>query len=321
MDKNIKLNGKGIFKGKRYYVFLSLLQIACVILLTCCNTENQHGQSSLHSNLTQTSSSTRVAATPTTASSTSTPTPIPTPVATPTPVPTPAPTPIPTSIPTTPPTSPPSLCPIDAPVSSFSTLVGHDPPSQQMKIGNCGGTGNWSASTYTADGTSWLSVNPLGGPLDSGTSQIVNVNVASANLTPGSYNGTISFILGSSRATVVVKLSVLPAQPPCITVQPTSLSFTGTNPSSQGFTVTNCGDPGTITTTVSTQDSGSWLSATGGGPLSYQLGINVSVNTQGLGIGSYTGYVSVTLTDALGITATKQVTVNLTITGLGPVVR
>jgi hypothetical protein len=126
------------------------------------------------------------------------------------------------------------------------------------------------------------------------------------------------YVLGQDGTLLGSQLFHISASPPCITIDQAALPFTAqlgqvSNPSPQTLTVKNCGDTGTVITSVSTNDGGSWLSTTGGGQLnaSGQLMINVAVNSQSMAAGSYTGHVIVTLKDANGLTTTQQVNVSL----------
>src|SRR6266702_1910836 len=163
-------NMKRIVHFKKNPLVLVQLLIACLILLISCGAQNKgsasHGPSPNETQVSSPSTSTL-------------PTPIHTSIP---PTNTPPPTPIPTSIPptnTSSTTSPPSLCPIIPSSLTFTTIVGQDPPAQQVTIANCGGPGNWTASTSTNDGAHWLSSSPSKGWLDSGASQKVSIAVSS----------------------------------------------------------------------------------------------------------------------------------------------
>lgn len=160
-----------------------------------------------------------------------------------------------------------------------------------------------------------------GGQLDAGAHLGIKVSANIQGLSAGQYTGSVNSTVTHANGVtttqqVLVNLTIL--QPsPCIVVSPTTLSFTaeqgGSSPGAQSFTVTNCGDAGTVTAGI---NGASWLSSDKGGTLGSpgQLSIDVSVNTQGLSRGQYTGSVAVTLTDGRGATTTSQVRVNLTVT-------
>jgi hypothetical protein len=89
---------------------------------------------------------------------------------------------------------------------SFSGVTGGtNPPSRILSITNTGGgTLNWTATVNQA----WLSVNPTGGTAPSS----VAVNVSTAGLTAGTYNGAITVTapgVGNSPQVVPVSLSVI----------------------------------------------------------------------------------------------------------------
>jgi hypothetical protein len=157
---------------KRNPLVLILLLIACLLLLTNCGAQNEgSGSPGPSPNETQVSSPSTSALptqTPTSLSPANSPPPMPTPTSVP-----------PTSTSST--TSPPSLCPINPSSLIFTNIVGQDPPAQQVTIANCGGPGNWTASTSTSDGTHWLSSSPSKGWLDSGASREVSIAVSSAS--------------------------------------------------------------------------------------------------------------------------------------------
>jgi hypothetical protein len=202
---------------------------------------------------------------------------------------------------------------------TFTSTLGQPVPSPQaVTLLNCANKEDWSASVTTTDGSGWLVVSPSSGNLESGASNNLTVSVNPVNLAVGTYSGFIT--LGSSPNQVQIKVTYVVQEPPppCISVNPTSLSFTakqGDNVGPQSFTVSNCGGTGTITTSVSTDNGGSWLAADGGGILNAasQLGINVSVNTQGLSKGTYTGFVNVTLKDTNGAIDSKRISIHLTV--------
>jgi len=145
---------------------------------------------------------------------------------------------------------------------TFSATQGQrDPARQIVTLTNCGTGGSWSAST--ANGSSWLTINPTSSALSAGTSQSVTVSTSIANLSAGTYNDTITFTLtnsgGTAQQTVAITLTVLPA--PC-------LSITSTTPqassgviyvyagSTASVTISNCGSD---TGNLSSADGASWL--------------------------------------------------------------
>jgi hypothetical protein len=204
---------------------------------------------------------------------------------------------------------------------------GTNPPSQNFTVtSQC--TGTITTSVHTNNGGSWLSATG-GGQITPSSQLVITVSVNTNGMPAGQYTGYVKVILTEpngvtddtyAQANITLKIqeapTPTPTPPPCITVNPPSLSFSahqGYNPGAQSFTVTNCGDTGTVTTSVSTDESGPWLSTTGGGQLNAQgqLLINVIVNSQNMAAGTYTGHVLVTLKYANGLTTTQQVNVSL----------
>lgn len=126
---------------------------------------------------------------------------------------------------------------------SFATVAGQSPAVQTITLQNIGGLPlNWAA---TVDASSWLSVTPASGSLDTGVQVTVTVNINGSVLTPGGYHGTITFKNGDFTPQVGVAVTVNPAPTPAINVQNTPLSFTtykGSNPTPKTFTLTNIGN-------------------------------------------------------------------------------
>lgn len=193
-----------------------------------------------------------------------------------------------------------------------------NPAPQTVTIKNCGSAGTITAKADTSDGGLWLSTSGEGKLAASNQlGLIISVNIH--GLLAGQYTGSVQVTLtdaSGSVATQQVDVNLVITRA-CITIAPATLTFTAeqgaNNPATQSFTINNCGDTGTVTAV----NGASWLSSTGqGGTLNAgsQLTITVSVNSQGLGAGQYTGSVNVTLTNVYGVTHTATLNVNLTIT-------
>ena len=171
--------------------------------------------------------------------------------------------------------------------------------SQSFSISNTGGgTLNWTAAANQA----WLSVSPLSGTGAGSVSVTANVT----GLAPGTYNGTVTITATGatgSPATIPVTLNI--AQPPVLTVAPSSLTFTGAG--SQSLAISNTGG-GTLNWTAAANQA--WLTVT---PLSGTGAGSVSVtaNVTGLAPGTYNGAVTITATGATGSPATIPVTLNI----------
>jgi hypothetical protein len=104
----------------------------------------------------------------------------------------------------------------------------------------------------------------------------------------------------------------LPASTPILTVSPTSLTFTavvgGSNPASSPINVTNTG-AGTLSFTARSDSSWLTISPTSG---TVPQTLQASASIAGLGIGTYTGHITITASGAQGSPATVTVTLNVT---------
>ena len=91
---------------------------------------------------------------------------------------------------------------------SFSWTIGNPaPPVQTVVIISPGATLTFTAEASTTSGSSWLSVSPTGGTVNT----TLTISVNPAGLAAGSYNGTVTIApsgAGNAPQTVPVKLSV-----------------------------------------------------------------------------------------------------------------
>jgi uncharacterized protein (TIGR03437 family) len=207
---------------------------------------------------------------------------------------------------------------ISAPATTLSfTQVrgGSAPAAQNVAVSGSPGALNFTVTTTTADGNSWLTATPQTGTTPA-TLQ-VGVNAALAgNLPAGAYNGTVTITsagASGSPINVPVALNVVSAQ--TFTVSPTTLSFSYTvgltAPQAQTFQVLSSG--GSAPFSVTTPSSASWLqvSPTSG---TTPATLTMSVGTQGLtAAGNYTA--TITINSPYSSTAAAAtVAVNLTVT-------
>jgi uncharacterized membrane protein len=183
---------------------------------------------------------------------------------------------------------------------------------------------------------SWLGASPTGGTIAPGqTAQVlVTVNPATANLTPGDYNGQVTIIgtdtsvnqnaASGSPQNIAVLLHVLP---PCGLQAPSSsaLAFTvmqgGTSATAQPVTFTasgNCNWP--VNWQASLSSHALWLtlsSLSGVVSASGQVAtLSVNVNTSGLAPGTYTTQISLAASDSTPVAAQgspEVISVTLTI--------
>jgi hypothetical protein len=216
---------------------------------------------------------------------------------------------------------PPPCISVPADAITITAEQGHNPGPRSFTVSNCGGAGTISTSPSTKNGGPWLSTTG-GGPLDVSGQIVINIAANTQNMALGQYTGSVNVTIKDAKGdtnTQQVTVTLTITSQPCIRVTPPALTFTteqGRNPDPHGSMVINCGDAGTITTSVNTNAGGPWLSATGGGPLdaSNWLGVNLSANSQNMPAGQYTGYTDITLKDTKGASTTQRVTVTLIIT-------
>jgi hypothetical protein len=90
-----------------------------------------------------------------------------------------------------------------------------DPAPQTVGLTNCGAIGTWSAIITTVDGANWLSVSPMSNTLGGNGAPPETVTISASNLKAqlgsGTYNGSVTFSLGSSSFVVQVTLQVTAA--------------------------------------------------------------------------------------------------------------
>jgi len=187
------------------------------------------------------------------------------------------------------------------------------PPLQISVSGPLAGL-PWTVQAASETGN-WLAATPGAGEVP-GT---INVSVNVSGLTPGTYRGAVAVqapLAAPPTQNVTAQLTVTPALPAKLAVEPASLSFESTagttNPSAQSLRVDNAGS-GTLSWRVraGTAGSGSWLSvsqasgyASSGSPAS----VRVTANIFGLVPGVYT-----TALQVEGLTTGETVTVPVTL--------
>jgi len=185
---------------------------------------------------------------------------------------------------------------------AFSASSGGAPPPLQ----NLALTGTFAGPPFqvnlaTSDGNAWLATNALGGNLPT----VLQVYADPTGLDPGAYQGTITIgVAGSDppQRTVPVTFTVGQTLPPTGSVDPSSLSFslaTGGGPVTRQINVSNSGG-GSLSFTVSAtaNSGGAWLAispASGTATPSSPASITVIADPSKLGVGTYTGTVSINL--------------------------
>jgi hypothetical protein len=193
---------------------------------------------------------------------------------------------------------------------SFSANYGSSAAPQNVQLTGTGGAVVWTASSNA----SWLTVSQAAGV----TPATPQVSVAASSLTPGTYNGAVTFVaLGATIPVQVVNVQLtVVAQPPSLVTTPGILNFfaVGSQPvSSQNLQVINGGGWGSFNLTASS--SAPWLSVTpttGAAPQA----INVSVNPTGLAVGNYTGNVIITASGVANSPKSIPVTLQVLTTDL-----
>jgi hypothetical protein len=212
------------------------------------------------------------------------------------------------SPPPPPPPLPPAIGVSPTSVSFTATQGGANPSTQTLNISNTGdGTLSWTA----VGNASWLTDSPALGTGNGAVTLTVNTGALAA----GKYNATVTVnATGATPLAVPVTLTVATASvSPAIGVSPTSLSFTatkgGADPATQTLSISNTGD-GTLNWTA--VDNASWLTlltllgqASGTG----NAVVTVSVSTGSLGVGTYTG--SITINAAGATSVIVPVTINV----------
>jgi hypothetical protein len=154
----------------------------------------------------------------------------------------------------------------------FTATAGQsDPPSQRIKLTNCGAGGHWSAILSTDDGTDWIDYI-AGRTIKSGETQLLDIGVSAEELSGGRYSGKITIIMGSCIVRIHVILIV---QASCIQVVTPQLSFKGfaygDDVEQNSAVIHNCGADGRWYATAVTDDGIDWLSVS---PSSYHIDAN-----------------------------------------------
>ena len=186
------------------------------------------------------------------------------------------------------------------------TTGGAVPDAQSVQVTNTGGgTLAWTATASA----SWLTVSPASGTAPS----TLSISIVPANLTAGTYNGSVQIAsTGASNTplSVAVTLTVT-SLAPALGVSPATLAFSYTNggsaPAPQTVAIANTG-AGTLTWTATS--SVYWL-AVSPASATAPASLTVSLNPANLAPGSYTGAVQITAAGAGGSPASVPVTLTV----------
>jgi len=202
------------------------------------------------------------------------------------------------------------------------TAGGPAPASQTVQVTTNSSTAlTFNAVASVTSSTNWLSVSPATGT----TGSNLTVSADGSKLSPGSYSGTIT--LTSPSAASVSLAVTLTVSAGTVAATPTSLTFTqtagGSAPAAQTVNVTGSPSALNFTVTATAANSGTWLSAT---PASGTTpgAVQVAASAGSLGVGQYTGSVTITATGATGSPINIPVTLNVvaaqtvTVTPAGP---
>lgn len=184
---------------------------------------------------------------------------------------------------------------------SFNATQGApNPPNQGFDVTSNPSGVSWIASTNVT----WLGVLPSSGTTP--TTAIASVNTS--GLAVGTYTGQVTISASGTSVNLPVTLNITSAQQ-ALSVSNSTLQFTtqqGTNPASKPLMINSVsGSP----LSWNAVDNASWLAIT---PSSGQTPSNtsVSVNVNGLALGTYQGVIAISAPNA----STINVNVTLTIT-------
>jgi len=185
--------------------------------------------------------------------------------------------------------------------------------AQNISVSGTPGALSFTATAATTSGGNWLTVSPASGT----TPGTVSVTASAGTLAVGTYNGTVT--ITSSGATgspisIPVSLNVVAAQ--TLAVSPSTLSFSAIvnqpSPSAQTASVTSSATGTGFTAAATTASGGNWLTVSPtSGVTPTQL--TVSVATQSLAAGNYTGTITINSPNAA---APVTLTVNLTVSSI-----
>jgi uncharacterized protein (TIGR03437 family) len=174
---------------------------------------------------------------------------------------------------------------------NFTAAVGAAaPPSQTVNV-----TGGGSSSmSVTTSGGSWLSASLSA----STTSAVVTVSVNPANLTAGTYTGTVAITLpGATNSPQNVAVTFVVSGTAILAATPANLNFAylpgNPNPSAQIVNITSS-QPASFSIATA---NGSWLTVTSSGTTT-PASLTANVNPAGLSDGSYQATITISSANA-----------------------
>jgi M6 family metalloprotease-like protein len=195
---------------------------------------------------------------------------------------------------------------------AFTAQQGADPAPQSFAIQNTGiGELQWTAST----GVTWIALDTSSGTTAAAGSNDVTVNVASAGLAPGSYNGTVTVMGNADNTPQALGVSLEVTAAPVITLVAAPLDLetvVGVDPPVHEIVIRN--DGGTELNWTAVSDVPWMTLARSSGTLAPGASEtdSVAVSVDGLTLGDYTG----TLTfsgDASNSPQTMDATLSITV--------
>ncbi len=205
---------------------------------------------------------------------------------------------------------------------NFTQVEGTVAAAQSVQLAATPVASSWLATSSVVSTTvSWLSASPSAGVFPA--SMLIFPNALAANLTAGSYQGTVNIADANgtpTALTVNVSLTVNSAAAAKLTVSPTLLTpqtLQGINPAPANISIGNSGS-GSLSwsATATALNGGNWLSVTPSGTAALHASAagQITFNAASLKPGIYTGLISV----SAGSTTPQVVTVLLTVSPGGP---
>ena len=157
--------------------------------------------------------------------------------------------------------------------------------------------------TTNPNGT-WLSVNPTNGVIPAnGSIQIAVSYLTTANLPAGTYTGSITvFIPNAANSQLTIPVRLIVSNSPLLNVPGNTLAFSyqigSTPPAAKTVVATSssaAADAGTgqMALLITKSDNAAWLNVASSGQTGSATPISVSVNPQGLAVGTYNATISV----------------------------
>jgi hypothetical protein len=182
-------------------------------------------------------------------------------------------------------------------------------PEQYILVNTTGSATNYTVTSTTSDGGSWLIVSAT----PSTTPGLIAVRVNTTGLAPGNYSGSIT-IAAQGLTTIVAPVGLSIGVNPIISTNPPEVRFaavrTGSAATAQVSVQTSSG-VAAFSATATTATGGSWLIVE---PQisSAPSNIVISANPVGLAAGTYSGTVTITAAAAQNPTTTLPVTFTVT---------